>query len=133
MLGCEAELEHDRWPWRRRAKMCDADDRAPWPNVAFPSEWRRSFDAHPSADARRKDCLAVGLWLTLEQLPTGHRDDAATNPIDGEQAVSLERDGHLRPRRNQDHIGVGVFAACENIRASRQSGRRCVHLSIDYR
>ena len=73
MVRCETEFVASRpapAPTRRNSVTpMIAPSR---PDVALPSERRGGLDAHPRADARRKNRIAVRLRLLLEQFPTGH-------------------------------------------------------------
>src|SRR6185312_11140146 len=77
MFRGEAKLAHHHGPRRGSTETIYADDRAVRADIALPSEWGGSLDAHSRADVRRKDGIAILLLLGVEQLPAGHRDHPA--------------------------------------------------------
>ncbi len=86
--------------------MIHADKTATGSDVAFPALSNAGFDCDASRDARRQDAVSIVAWLSLEQLPTGHADDA-DRMLCRQSFGRLEADVHFATGADQNQLCVG--------------------------
>src|SRR2546430_12471692 len=88
--------------------MLDRDRDAPVAHPLLPAEPHARLDREARADVGWQDLVAVGLWLRLEDLPAGHRDDPRRRPVGGERAAGFEREPDLCTRPDENQVRRGA-------------------------
>ncbi len=124
-VGCEPELLQEMLQRSGRTERVHSDDRPTVTHIAVPPQSRCLLDADPRPHGRRQHFVAVLPRLAVEQLPTRHAHHARLDATRRELIARRQREVHLRPRRQQDHIGLAVRRVGEHVGPLRDTrGRR---------
>src|SRR5215510_3507976 len=101
-----------------------------WTNVSLPSQRRALLHCDTRLNVRWQHAVSILLGLVLEDLPGRHGYHARADAFREQLFVRCNGQADFTARSDQDYFGITTRRVSQYIRATRDTGGRCVLAAI---